>query len=270
MQIMDAVALVTGASSGLGAATAERLSAAGAQVLVHGRDEARLAESAHSFKATPLAADLADPEAVQRLAKAALEVAGRVDILVNNAGLGWAGRFAAMPDPAAADLVAVNLTAPIALTKALLPGMLAADRGRIIFVTSIAGRTAVAGEAVYAATKAGLDLFAESLSLELYGTGVGVGVFVPGVVDTPFFQRRGLPYERSRPRPRPVAQVADALVQMIATDRCEQYAPRWLRLPVVVRAAAPRSYRRLAARFGETPKMAAGGSVPDRSPGTEG
>jgi short-subunit dehydrogenase len=175
-----------------------------------------------------------------------------------------------MPDPAAADLVAVNLTAPIALTKALLPGMLAADRGRIIFVTSIAGRTAVAGEAVYAATKAGLDLFAESLSLELYGTGVGVGVFVPGVVDTPFFQRRGLPYERSRPRPRPVAQVADELVQMIATDRCEQYAPRWLRLPVVVRAAAPRSYRRLAARFGETPKMAAGGSVSDRSPGTEG
>jgi short-subunit dehydrogenase len=270
MQIMDAVALVTGASSGLGAATAERLSAAGAQVLVHGRDEARLAESAHRFKATPLAADLADPEAVQRLAKAALEVAGRVDILVNNAGLGWAGRFAAMPDPAAADLVAVNLTAPIALTKALLPGMLAADRGRIIFVTSIAGRTAVAGEAVYAATKAGLDLFAESLSLELYGTGVGVGVFVPGVVDTPFFQRRGLRYERSRPRPRPVARVADALVQMIATDRCEQYAPRWLRLPVVVRAAAPRSYRRLAARFGETPKMAAGGSVPVRSPGTEG
>src|SRR4029450_3283328 len=94
MQIMDAVALGTGASSGLGAATAERLSAAGAHVLVHGRDEARLAESAHSFKATPLAADLADPEAVQRLAKAGLQVARGVHILGNKARARAAARGA--------------------------------------------------------------------------------------------------------------------------------------------------------------------------------
>jgi short-subunit dehydrogenase len=162
-----------------------------------------------------------------------------------------------MPASTVAELLAVNLAAPIALTKAILPGMLAADRGRIVFVTSIAGRTAVAGEAVYAATKAGLDLFAESLGLELQRTGVRTSVFVPGVVDTPFFQRRGLPYQRSRPRPQPPAQIADALVRMIATDQAERYAPRWLRLPVAIRATVPGTYRRLAARFGETPKLSA-------------
>jgi short-subunit dehydrogenase len=250
MRIRDSVVLVTGASSGLGRAAAERLAGAGARLIAHGRDEAALADLAARTGAVPLAADLALPGEADRLAQAALAVHGRLDIVVSNAGQGWAGQFADMPPGDLDRLIAVNLAAPVRLTRAVLPAMLAAGRGHLAFVGSIAGRTGVAGEALYAATKAGLDTFAESLRFELSGRGIGVGVFVPGVVDTPFFDRRGRAYQRSSPRPRPAPEVAAALVRMIETGRAEAYAPRWLRLPVAVRGAMPGVYRGLAGRFG--------------------
>jgi short-subunit dehydrogenase len=245
VRIAGSVALVTGASSGIGRAVAARLAAAGARVLAHGRDAAALA----ALDATPLIEDLAEPGAGTRLAEAALGVAGRVDIVVGNAGQGWAGPFAQMPPELTARLLAVNLTAPLELTRALLPAF--GDRpGALIFVTSIAGRMGVAGEAVYSATKAGLDSFAESLRFELTGRPVRVGVVVPGVVDTPFFERRGRPYDRGRPRPIPAGRVAGRIVGMIRNDRAELYVPGWMRLPVAVRGTLPGVYRRLGARFG--------------------
>lgn len=250
MRIRDSVVLVTGASSGLGRAAAERLAGAGARLIAHGRDEAALADLAARTGAVPLAADLALPGEADRLAQAALAVHGRLDVVVSNAGQGWAGQFADMPPGDLDRLIAVNLAAPVRLTRAVLPAMLAAGRGYLAFVGSIAGRTGVAGEALYAATKAGLDTFAESLRFELSGHGIGVGVFVPGVVDTPFFDRRGRAYQRRSPRPRPAPEVAAALVRMIETGRAEAYAPRWLRLPVAVRGAMPGVYRGLAGRFG--------------------
>ena len=250
MRITGAVALVTGASSGIGEALAARLAHAGARVLVHGRDAARLAAVAARTGGTALPADLAVPGAAEGLAGAALEAAGRVDILVNNAGVGWAGPLADMSGEDVGRLVAVNLTAPVALTRALLPAMIERGGGHLLYVTSIAGRTGVAGEAVYAATKAGLDTFVESLRFELAGTGVRVAVAVPGVVATPFFEHRGRPYTRNRPRPLPAGTVADALIRAIAADREETYVPRWLRLPVAVRGTVPGLYRRLGARFG--------------------
>jgi short-subunit dehydrogenase len=249
MRIAGAVALVTGASSGIGWATALRMARAGARVVLHGRDAERLAVLADLTGGVPVAGDLVDPATAHRVAATALNVAGRIDILVNNAGIGWAGPFTDMAPADVARLVAVNLTGPIELTRAVLPEMLPGG-GYLMFVSSIAGRTGVAGEAVYAATKSGLDTFAESLRLELYGTGVRVGVLIPGVVATPFFDRRGLPYQRPRPRPLAPGAVADALVRMVAADRTERYAPGWLRLPVAVRGALPATYRRLAARFG--------------------
>jgi short-subunit dehydrogenase len=246
MRIQGSVALVTGASSGIGWAVAQRLAAAGARVVAHGRDAARLADLSRATGALVVTGDLADP----RSAAAVAQQAGDVDILVNNAGIGWAGPFPEMTGEQVARLVAVNLTGPIELTRALLPGMLARGSGHLTFVTSIAGRTAVAGEAVYSATKAGLDAFADSLRFELAGTSVEVSVVVPGVVDTQFFERRGQPYQRRRPRPLPAAVVAEALVKGIAAGRAELYAPRWLRLPVAVRGTMPGVYRRLAARFG--------------------
>lgn len=245
MRIDGSVALVTGASSGIGREVARRLAAGGARVLAHGRDE----EALRRLDATPLVADLAETGAGTRLADAALAAEGRVDILVANAGLGWAGPFAEMPPAMIERLLAVNLAAPIELTRALLPTF-DGRPGYLIFVTSIAGRMGVAGEAAYSATKAGLDTFAESLRFELHGGKVRIGVFVPGVVDTAFFDRRGRPYARRSPRPLPVSRVADRIVGMIRRGSAEAYAPGWLRMPVAVRGALPGLYRRLGARFG--------------------
>ncbi len=245
MRIDGSVALVTGASSGIGREVARRLAGAGARVLAHGRDAAALA----GLDAVPLIEDLAEVGAGARLAEAALRAAGRVDIVVANAGQGWAGPFAAMPPETTGRLIAVNLAAPIELTRALLPSF-GARPGYLIFVTSIAGRMGVAGEAVYAATKAGLDSFAESLRFELHDRPVRVGVVVPGVVDTAFFDRRGRPYDRPSPRPIPAARVAERIVDMIRRGSAESYTPGWLRLPVAVRATLPSVYRRLGARFG--------------------
>lgn len=250
MRLHGAVAVVTGASSGIGAAAALRLHQAGARLVLHGRDAARLDELARRCPgAAVVTGDLADLGGVPALAERMLSAHGQVDLLVNNAGIGWAGPFGEMTAADVRRVVDVDLTAPIELTRCLLPALRDRPRAAIVFVTSIAGRTAVAGEAVYSAVKAGLDTFADSLRFELTGTGVHVGVVVPGVVETEFFARRGRPYERSSPRPIAADRVAAAVVAA-ARGRADSYVPRWLRLPVAVRGVAPGLYRALAGRFG--------------------
>ena len=252
MLVRGAVVLVTGASSGLGWATAELLADRGATVLAHGRNEAALASLAARPGATPLAEDLVQPGAAQRLARKALDVNGRVDLLVANAGMGYAGELSTMDEARVRDLTNANLIAPMELTRMLLPSMLKRGRGGLYYVGSIAGRTGVSGEAVYSATKAGLDTFAASLQLELRGTGVNVGVLVPGVIATAFFERRGRPYGRMRPRQLPVESAAQALLRLIETDAAQRYLPRWLGLPVAIRFAVPGLYPRLAGRYGQS------------------
>ncbi|MEY9889211.1 short-subunit dehydrogenase [Catenulispora sp. MAP12-49] len=245
------VALVTGASSGIGAVTAAALARRGYRVVVHGRDERATAEVALAVDGVPVCADLARDGEAERLAERALEAGrGRVEVLVNNAGFGWYGDFGAMPAGTAQRLLAVNLAAPIALTRALLPGMRERDAGRVVFVSSIAGRVGVAGESVYAATKAGLGCFADSLRGELRGTGVGVGVVVAGVIATPFFERRGTPYARRWPKPIPTEAAAAAVVRCVEQGAAEVYVPRWLRVPGAVQGVAPGVYRWLEGRFG--------------------
>jgi short-subunit dehydrogenase len=252
MLVRGATVLVTGASSGLGRAVAELLAAKGANVILHGRDESALRTLADRIGGAAIAVDLAEPDAARRLAAKAVECAGRVDVLVANAGAGWAGRFSTMDRSRGRELIAVNLMAPIELTGELLPAMLERRSGHLVYVTSIAGRMGVADEAVYSATKAGLDTFAESLRLELRHSGVGVGTFVPGVIATDFFVRRGRPYVRKRPRPLPAELAAAALVRLVETGAAEAYLPRWLRLPVLIRHTTPDVYRRLATRFGRS------------------
>ncbi len=251
MDLTDRVVLITGASTGIGRAAAARFAAKGAQVLVHGRDVARTNAAADEIGGRPLIADLNVAADRERLVDDALAAFGRVDVLVNNAGLGYSGPLTAMDVDTIRRLVEVDLLAAIELTRALLPGMLERRRGAICFVTSIAGRTGVAGEAVYSATKAGLDAFAESLRAETAGSGVDIGVVIPGVVDTDFFATRGRPYDRDRPRPIPAATVADAVVDLVVGGRAEIWVPRWLRIAPTVRALAPGMFRRLATRFGE-------------------
>ena len=125
VNVRGTVALVTGASSGIGRAVALRLAAEGAEVLVHGRDGARTEEVARLAAGTPLVADLAVPGSHGELADRALAVHGRIDILVAGAGAGWSGRFADMDDGELRRLVELDLVAPLALTRAVLPGMTA-------------------------------------------------------------------------------------------------------------------------------------------------
>src|SRR6266542_2377648 len=208
MRLERRIALVTGASSGIGLALAPLLAERGATLALAGRDAVALAEIAERTGGEPLAVDLAEPGGAERLAGLVLERHGRVDLLVSNAGAGWAGDLAAMPLDLAERLVTLNLVAPVRLTRLLLPGMLERGGGHLVYVTSIAGATGVAREAVYAATKAGLGTFADSVREEVAGSGVTVSVVVPGVVDTPFFDRRGSAYDRSWPAPIPAQRVA--------------------------------------------------------------
>lgn len=250
MQLTDAVVLVTGASAGIGQAAATRFAAKGAQVLVHGRDPERTQKVADEVGGRALIADLGSSADRQRLTAEALDAFGRVDVLVNNAGFGYAGPFSEMAVDVIGRLIEVDLLAAIELTRSLLPGMIERNCGAICFVTSIAGRTGVAGEAVYSATKAGLDAFADSLRAETARSGVHVSVVVPGVVDTGFFETRGSPYGRTRPRPIPADIVAEAVVRAVERDRAEEWRPRWLRIAPTVRALAPGAFRQLAVRFG--------------------
>ena len=253
MRLDGAVALVTGASSGIGAATAAALATAGASLLLSGRDEARLAEVAARTGGTAFGGDLAMPGGAAALAEQAKAAAARggIDVLVNNAGLGWAGPTGEIPAAKVTELATVNLAAPIELTRLLVPGMAERGRGGVAFVSSIAGVTGVRGEAVYAATKAGLAAFAESLAYEVAGRGVTVSVIVPGVIDTPFFSRRGTPYRRARPAPIPAGRVAAAIVSALEHDRPVVYVPGWLRFPAWLHGTAPAAFRALAARFGD-------------------
>jgi short-subunit dehydrogenase len=259
VQLTGRVALVTGASSGIGRATALALARAGAQVLVHGRDPGRTNEVARSVAGTALLGDLAGPTAAHDLTARAVEVHGRVDVLVASAGVGLSAPFTSVEPSEIDRLLAVDLVAPIRLVRGLLPGMVERGYGHVVLVGSVAGRTGVAGEALYAAAKAGLDVFAESVRSELAGTGVGMTVVLPGVVDTPFFVERGGRPAGRVPRPVNPERVAGAIVGAIADDRAEVWIPRWLRAAAVVRSLTPGLFGRLARRFGERVRIRRGG-----------
>ena len=218
MKLAGAVCLVTGASSGIGRATALALAARGARVVALGRDSGRLA-------------GVGERQVVHDLAEGVPEGLGPVDVLVNNAGIGETDDVE--------RLVAVNLVAPIKLTRELAPR-------RVVFVSSIAGVVGPPHEAVYAATKAGLIALAESLRYE----GLGVTVVIPGVVATEFFERQGRPYARRWPRPIPPERVAEAIADAIERDRDEVFVPAWMGAVARFRGAAPRIFRALTARFG--------------------
>lgn len=247
-ELRGALALVTGASSGIGRASALALAAHGCRLLACGRDEQRLADVAGRTGGEWFAADLTDAAQTAALSDT---VAGHgvPDVVVHCAGIGLAGPVEQTDEESLRPVLAVNLLAPMRLTKALLPAMRSRGSGHLVFVGSIAGRLGAPQEACYAASKAAVHAYADSLRIELDPVGIGVTTVVPGVVATDFFDRRGRPYERRFPRPVPPERLADALVRAVLRDRAEVVVPRWLRVPMLVRAAAPQGYAAGAARW---------------------
>jgi short-subunit dehydrogenase len=190
------VALVTGASVGIGAALAREFGRHGHDlVLVARRAEpmALLADElgALGANATVIPIDLSRPGAAATLAH---DVASRglaIDVLVNNAGLGAAGRFDRIEARRTSEMLQVNIVALTELTRLILPGMVARGRGKIMLVASIAGFSPGPHMAVYFASKAYVLSLGEALAYELQGTGVGVTVVCPGATDTEFFAVSG-------------------------------------------------------------------------------
>ena len=179
-------ALVTGASGGLGAAIARALHGAGATVGLHGTRteplEALAAELGDRSRVLP--ADLSDPEALAQLPKQAEKVMGSVDILVNNAGITRDNLFIRMSDDDWDKVIAVNLTSVARLTKGAIRGMMKARWGRVVNISSVVGATGNAGQANYAAAKAGMVGLSKALAAEFAGRGITVNCVAPGFIAT--------------------------------------------------------------------------------------
>jgi NADP-dependent 3-hydroxy acid dehydrogenase YdfG len=181
------IAIVTGASSGIGAATACELGRRGATVVLAARRIGLLEAQARSIReaggtAIAVPADIADGTDIRMLAERTTELFGRVDVLVNNAGAFWMRSLASSSAEQITSLAQVNLLGAMLLTRAVLPGMLERRHGAIITVGSLSGR--VASEPLYSATKYGLRGFSLALRRQLAGTGVSVSLVSPGNIDT--------------------------------------------------------------------------------------
>ncbi len=180
-------ALVTGATGGIGWATAKTLHAQGANVAISGTRAAKLDELAAELgdRVTPLPCDLRDREAVVKLGEDAEAALGQVDILVNNAGITHDNLFMRMKDEEWDDVIAVNLTSVFVLIRAILRGMMRRRAGRIINIASISGVLGNPGQANYAASKAGLVGLTKSLAREVSARGITANCIAPGFISTP-------------------------------------------------------------------------------------
>jgi short-subunit dehydrogenase len=194
----DTTALVTGASSGIGAEFARELARRGHGVTLVARREELLQElagelrDAHGVRAEVLACDLVDPEQRDGLPGRIEALGLTVNILINNAGYGSAGNFVDLDPAREADMVRLNCEAVVALTGAYAPQLVERREGAILIVASSAGIQPLPRQATYAATKAFALHFAEALHTELGSAGVAVTALCPGPVETEFAARAGL------------------------------------------------------------------------------
>ena len=239
---------MTGASSGIGAATAAALSDIGARLFLTGRNEPGLARIPGRLPGHSLAIDLTSPGAPEKVVEAAVDALGGLDLVVSSAGVGWAGAFATMTPDQLDELLDINVRVPGRLALAALPH-LRRGHGRLVLVGSIAGLLGAPDETWYSTTKAAVTGLADGLRIELRPLGVGVTLVSPGVVDTAFFARRNVPYQRRFPHQIPPQQVADAIIVALQEGRDEIIVPSWLHLPVALKAGLPRFYRLLASRL---------------------
>ncbi len=195
MKFDGKIALVTGGASGIGKATVMEFARSGAIVICADVDEKRGAEvekeaRQSNFKVEYLSINLADPAATRRSAAAILAQHPRIDILVNAAGWNDIQPFVDNPPDYMDRVIAINLGGTLHLTQALLPAMIAAGKGKIINVSSDAGRVGSSGETTYAAAKGGVIAFTKSLAREVARNAINVNCVCPGPTDTPMLQSR--------------------------------------------------------------------------------
>jgi 3-oxoacyl-[acyl-carrier protein] reductase len=182
------VAIVTGASRGIGRAIAKRLASQGAHVVATARAENARAVAdeivAAGGRAESLSLDVTEPGSADSTVAATIEKFGRIDVLVNNAGITRDQLMLRMKRDDWEAVIATNLTAVFTLTQAVLKPMIRQRAGRIICISSVVGQSGNGGQANYAASKAGIIGFAKSVALEVASRGITVNVVAPGMIDT--------------------------------------------------------------------------------------
>jgi uncharacterized protein len=242
------IALVTGASSGIGEAAARRLAREpGARLVLVARREERLRSLASELAgATVVVADLVEADAPAAVARTVEDEHGRLDLLVNNAGAGWAATFEEGGAENVRRTMELNFDAVVRLTEALLPLLRRSAPSAMVNVASVAARVARPRAGAYGASKAALAAWTDALALEEARHGVHVGLVLPGFVATEGFPQRQLVGRRltrwmvSRPE-----RVAEAIFDAGPRRRPERYVPRPYALAAAARLLAPRALRRI-------------------------
>lgn len=228
--IAGARALVTGASSGIGAALAVLLAREGATVALAARRADRLAVvleevRGHAPDSGALPVDLGDLDGLAAFAREVEATVGGVDLVVHCAGIPKRRRAAALSRDDLEEVMRVNFVAPVLLTGLLLPGMLTRGRGRVVTVSSMGAHAAAIGVGAYAASKAALEAWTEALHLDLVGTGVDAQCFVPGTTRTEFsLPRAGNDAPFGPPGGMEPEDVAEALVAQVRSGVFEAFA----------------------------------------------
>lgn len=222
--------LVTGASSGIGAALAPLLAERGATVGIVARRADRLDEvlarcRAHAPASRSWPCDLGDLDAAVALVERAWDELGSIDVLVNNAAIPKRRTIAELTPADLDDVMRVDFTSPARMTMALLPRWLAADHGMVVNVSSLGGRLGIVHESAYCAAKFALCGFTESLALDLWDTGVQVRLIIPGPVDTEIWDQPDNDAPRYDGPLEPPATVAAGIVAAIEGDGFEHYLP---------------------------------------------
>jgi short-subunit dehydrogenase len=255
------VALVTGASGGIGAHIARALAREGMDVVVSARRREALAAVAQELRgvgvrAEAVTADLADLDQVDSLIERAEEALAPIDVLVNNAGVENTAAFTSYTREELTSMVDLNLTAPLLLTHRVLPGMLERGRGHVVFISSLAGKIGPAYAGAYGATKAGLVGLTQTLRAEYLRAPVGFSVVCPGfVAGDGMYQRmveQGIRSNRLMGETT-TERIAAAVVRAIRRDIPEIVdtgAP--IRPVLALSQVAPRLVERMAPRFGVT------------------
>ena len=245
MELSGAVSVVTGASAGIGKATAEALARAGSDVVLAARRFDRLQGVAqdierHGVRTLAVQCDVTNRKSLSSLLFAVAQTFRRVDVLVNNAGIPGGGTFADMKIEKIDPIIRTNLLSVMWATRLFLDRMLQQEHGHVVNVASLAGRFATPGSTVYSAAKHGVVGFSEALYYEVRDRGVLVTAVNPGFVAT-----EGFPHTDKDPRMvmRP-ERVADAIVDVVRQGKAPELSvPRWIAPAQAFRVLAPTLYR---------------------------